>query len=292
MKGMIESVFRSIEHDKQLFAEYLLAIENAIEQIEERERSELLREFEQQARDLEDEIEKQRKKEQQEWEQLSAAERAAQTEEMHAEAEDAWLDPEAGQYPPPDADVDDPEYQYAETVDQIFSLQEADLYFDYRNILRTSFVVQLYSLVEVKLNQICDCIQNESDCPIPFYMTRGTGIVRAAEYIKTLSGISIKDGEKVPSWTNLKDLNKIRNRIVHHRGFCGETTREKIDSLAYYQHNRESITVDRRGQIILKRKYCEQVIELLNQLFLEVGDLVLPWVEEKREDGVPAPSGI
>ena len=292
MKRIIESVFLSIEHDKQLFSEYLLATENAIEKIEERERSGLLREFEQQARDLEEEIEKHRRKERHEWDQLSAEERTARSEEMLAKVEDAWLDPESSHYPPPDADIDDPEYQYAETVDKIYSLHEADLYFDYRNILRSSFAVQVYSLFEVKLNQICECIQHESDCPIPVCMTKSTGIFRAADYIKAISGVSIREGEKVPSWMSLTDLNKVRNKIVHERGFCGKTTREGIDSLDYYQRNRTSITIDRRGQIILKREYCEQVVELLNQFFHEVGGLIMPWVEEKREDGVPAPSAI
>jgi hypothetical protein len=83
-----------------------------------------------------------------------------------------------------------------------------------------SVTVLLYSIVETQLSAFAEYVGKNSGSKLRVEDMAGKGIERSALYLKR--GLSI-DVKTDPAWSRLKDLQSLRNIIVHRGGKPGES---------------------------------------------------------------------
>jgi hypothetical protein len=120
---------------------------------------------------------------------------------------------------------------------------ESDDYFAERNILDQTFetwipifaaysvTVLLYSIVETQLCAFAEYVGKNSGSNLRVKDMAGKGIERSALYLKR--GLSIIDVTADPVWGRLRDLQSLRDIIVHRGGKRGESQEHQraMDSL-------------------------------------------------------------
>jgi hypothetical protein len=110
-------------------------------------------------------------------------------------------------------------------------------YFAERDILEQNFriwirmfaaysaIILLYSIFETQLYAFAVHIGKARDLKRRVEDTKGKGIEQSAKYLSREALISVTD----PPWTRLKDLQKLRNIIVHRGGRSGESQDHRSD---------------------------------------------------------------
>lgn len=84
------------------------------------------------------------------------------------------------------------------------------------NILWKTTFLHSYFLLESSLDQICDNIKKAEGHKISLKDFNGRGIQRASLYLKKLANVS--HSFETNTWSDLVELNKIRNIFVHSDG--------------------------------------------------------------------------
>lgn len=128
--------------------------------------------------------------------------------------------------------------------------------------LRYSHVVLLHILAETQLRSFCLIMKKEKALPdlIPGDF-RGSPMDQIQIYLKKLIGISI--GE-IPQWESLRNLQKVRDCIVHVYGVVGES-RDK--DLAGLISKTSGLGIDDQGRLDIKIEYCAAQIEIIREFF-------------------------
>jgi hypothetical protein len=179
--------------------------------------------------------------------------------------EDSWMIDGLVRYDHDDADdyYSSPEYELEITESYLQSLNDIELLFDFRYVLRSSFFVHLCSFVEVRLNRVCDWVAYLKKTPIRVGDLRYSGVRRARTYLLQVAGINLA---KVAGWSDLMDYNKLRNYVVHNRGV------PKRDSHLDRYIRRSGVPLQRgkQGQVIFGREFCEDVLETVETFFQEL----------------------
>lgn len=116
---------------------------------------------------------------------------------------DAWAAEEAAKLP-----KEKQEEFYDIQSDQYWLLSDV-----FPNILRQSFFVTCYSLLESRLLNLCIHIKKEKNLRIGYNDLKCKGIFAAQTYLKKVAGISFPDQNL--SWQEVLVYNRIRNIIVH-----------------------------------------------------------------------------
>jgi hypothetical protein len=141
-----------------------------------------------------------------------------------------------------------------------------DLYNDYYNIElhhidihRKSCLVTLYSYLESFLNNLCEYLYKLNNYQVEYTDLEGKGINRARLYLDKIVGV---DFNKINSeWASIKNLNLIRNSIVHN---SGESDREKINNII---KNEPNLSLDIFNKIRIKDNYIDEAINQI-EVFL------------------------
>lgn len=120
------------------------------------------------------------------------------------------------------------------------------------DIHRKSCLVTLYSYLESFLNYLCECLYKLNDYSVKHTDLEGKGITRARLYLDKIVGV---DFNKINSeWASIKNLNLIRNSIVHN---SGKSDREKIDRII---KNEPDLSLDMFNEIRIKDSYINEAI--------------------------------
>ncbi len=142
-----------------------------------------------------------------------------------------------------------------------------ELYNEYYNIElhhidihRKSCLVTLYSYLESFLNHLCECLYKLNNYPVEYTDLEGKGIIRARLYLDKIVGV---DFNKINSeWASIKNLNLIRNSIVHN---SGKSDREKIDRII---KNEPNLSLNMFNEIRIKDDYINEAINQI-EVFLK-----------------------
>ena len=144
-----------------------------------------------------------------------------------------------------------------------------------------SFVIVLYSYIENGLNMYCKAArsyrnkQHQFEEKKPFELRyrhmKGKSIDRAKLYLKKVIGIDLKTGER--PWGEITALRKIRNVIVHDRGWANE-------DLIKQQYVKECVKdglleIEKRGdgslgKVIIKPGYLSVILPNTLASFSEI----------------------
>lgn len=82
-----------------------------------------------------------------------------------------------------------------------------------------SSVILLFSVVETLLDDLARYLERTKKSHVCLHDMAGKGIERSALYLDRIFLIRINDN---PSWSQLQDLQKLRNILVHQHGQIGE----------------------------------------------------------------------
>ena len=144
-----------------------------------------------------------------------------------------------------------------------------------------SFVIVLYSYIENGLNMYCEAArsyrnkQHQFEEKEPFELRythmKGKSIDRAKLYLKKVIGIDLKTGER--PWGEITALRKIRNVIVHDRGWANE-------DLIKQQYVKECVKdglleIEKRGdgslgKVIIKPGYLSHITKHAREFFRNI----------------------
>ncbi len=134
-------------------------------------------------------------------------------------------------------------------------------------LLRSSFLIALYSLLEYELQLYCRILKDFEKIPLSRSDLAGSNIEKAKKYIHTIAGYPIRDEEL---WGELADFALVRNCIVHNDGYIHNFAKESQLRSMLRRYQEISLEYDK---IIPNEKYCERMLanckRLLENLYKE-----------------------
>lgn len=142
----------------------------------------------------------------------------------------------------------------------------------FRNSIPTvaaySAIILLYSIVETQMDGFAEHIGQKQASKLRVNDMAGHGVERSALYLKLVLSIDVKTD---PVWSQLKDLQKVRNIIAHRGGKCGERRIQQDtvdDLLRRYPHVLE--IRKRRGfqdELWISMDLCRDFAETIDGFF-------------------------
>ena len=141
------------------------------------------------------------------------------------------------------------------------------------NILRRSFFVTIYSLIEMQLNEICRKQERTKGLPVPLEKVKkppDQSIRRAKEY---LVGVAKFRFPECSEWDELLKYQKLRNCIVHNEGkLKGMRKQEDKEELKQYiEDSRDFLALNSDGdEIIFRKGFCEKVLQMSHGFFTDL----------------------
>lgn len=102
-------------------------------------------------------------------------------------------------------------------LEYFFFEEEHKLEDIFPNMLRRSFFVAIYSLIEMQLNEICREQERTKELPLPLERVKALdrSIQRAKAYLMDVARICFPESSE---WDELLKYQKLRNCIVHNEG--------------------------------------------------------------------------
>lgn len=147
--------------------------------------------------------------------------------------------------------TDDSQYDYRAS-DSLM-----DIEFIYLRLHRYSAVLAAYSYLENSMNKICINLENSKDIPLTVTDMSGQGIDRCKLYLDKMCNIDFMTINSY--WSRLKDLNKLRNCIVH-----GDGDAERVKSrnnLINLIENHNELSFIENKLVMISEPYIKESID-------------------------------
>lgn len=155
----------------------------------------------------------------------------------------------------------------------------SDTYWDYAEtfptILRNSFLVSTYSLLEQKMAFICEQLQKDKSLTVSWKDLKGDTLEQFKKYCN-LASLPLSFNNQ--AWQEINNYSLVRNCIVHNNGLI-EGFREERKLHAYAKAKNIISKELIRKQIILTEQFCEEVIKTIKAFLIKV----LEAYESQRE---------
>lgn len=145
--------------------------------------------------------------------------------------------------------------------------------FRYPDIHRESLILAIYSCFENQLNRLCDILSESIENNVSLRDLKGQGIERAFLYLRKIAGLNLSDMDKELFY--IRNVNKIRNIIVHNGAILPEDSHSKIfkfisDNLHLYGEAGMRIAI--RSEFI--NEFLDKLIQFYEILGKEVGKYI------------------
>jgi hypothetical protein len=128
---------------------------------------------------------------------------------------------------------------------------------EFPKLLRNSFFVSAYSLLEHHLDVICKKLKEKQQIPINISDLHGN-ILRRAKLYWLLAKLAFPCDEK--TWKEINNYAEVRNCIVHDNGLLKKANR----SLINYANKRGIVSNDtNEPSIVLTRQFCEEAVQTM-----------------------------
>lgn len=137
-------------------------------------------------------------------------------------------------------------------------------------IVRTSFLINLWSLLEMHLKGLAEVLKSEANIPIKLNDLRGDLLTRTKHYFERLGNINLT---VLPEWEVINNLQDIRNYLTHKTEFTFLNTNwDKVKS--FIENHPELILYCYVDRIEIKDAFCNYALDnirnflfsLLNQI--------------------------
>lgn len=153
-------------------------------------------------------------------------------------------------------------------------LQSYDLEFEQTIVksFRYSYVVLLFLALQSKLEIICDYVQARRNVPLRARDLRGDGIDRCTVFLKKMANIPL---DNIPYWSEISDLSKVRNCIVHAEGCLDRSRdRDRLRELCKRDNGLASTGEPPEDVLVVGPQYCatttDHMFDAFNQILTEI----------------------
>ena len=151
-------------------------------------------------------------------------------------------------------------YEFAS--DKFYKLEET-----FPRILRYSFFVHIYSLLEHTLLRIADDVRQSRKLGLSPGDLKDDGITRAKTYLKKVAGIQFPDSTS--EWQDILALNSLRNVIVHSGGYLAEDHHKK-DQIEGLMKRWPEISLSNIRQFELSDAFANRAIDTCDRFLSQV----------------------
>lgn len=127
--------------------------------------------------------------------------------------------------------------------------------------------VLLWSIVETQMVECAERIAKDRTSPFRVQDIKGSSIDAPVRFIKGLTGV---DASRDPAWKRLKDLQKVRNIIVHRNGAKGEDPQlqKEFDTLISNNSKLGKTTGILSGEELwVSTEFCLEYVTEIEQFF-------------------------
>jgi hypothetical protein len=128
-------------------------------------------------------------------------------------------------------------------------------------LLRSSFLIALYSLFENQLELYCGTLKDFERISLSLSDLSGSKIEKAKKYIHKVAGYPVVSKEL---WDEIMDFALVRNCIVHNCGFINKKL-FKETQLRTILHKYQEISLE-HDRIIPHEEYCKRMLTSCRQL--------------------------
>lgn len=175
-------------------------------------------------------------------------------------------------------DVDLHELQ---TEEQIYVLENINFFegnFECSQIENTatySLIPSCYMLFETNLVAFANIAKQHYSLNLKYNELNGGKTEKIKNYLSKLANINIS---KINSWNSLKDLEKIRNCIIHNEGKVNDEFKDKKDLESILKKYPNDISINKplyedTNYLIIKFSLCEKFLSLLDSFFNDIIDI-------------------
>ena len=169
------------------------------------------------------------------------------------------------------------EEQKAEYFD-IYGEDYAKVEDSFESISWNSFVVILFSIIEMGMNELCQAAKHDKNLNLDYKDVANRGIVRAKIYLEKVANVNLNTSGT--SWQEISCLIKIRNAIVHNDGWVNDKLSKDARFLQHLRNG--TLELDKKvfalptnghaisGKIIIGPAYIEHILQSSRDYFKEI----------------------
>jgi len=162
---------------------------------------------------------------------------------------------------------------------EIDHVEEWVYYYDeFPYILRNSFFVSAYSLLEFDIDVICRKLKRTKEIPINLSDLYGDLLKRLKLYFK-LAAVEYSFNGK--TWKEINEYSKLRNCIIHNNGLLKKDDKD-YKSLINYVKRKDII----KERVIISVEAAEQEIGLTEKFCKEAVDTMQKFIDAAYKDSI------
>lgn len=146
------------------------------------------------------------------------------------------------------------------------------------NLQRRSGLITLFSFFENELDRLCDLLQKHDKHSASLSDIKGNGIERSTRYLDKIAGIDLPN----PSleWSELLDIQALRNLVVHANGTLSQTSKDKADKLRRYIKRCKYLSGE--DEIIIADGYLSFVLDIVKEYFKKLNIRLMAKFKPKK----------
>jgi len=171
-------------------------------------------------------------------------------------------------------------------INEFYGEEHWDYTETFPRILRSSFFVSAYSLLEYKMAVICIWLKKDKQLPIGWGDLNGNTLNQFKLYSK-LAGLDITYDDQ--NWQEINNYRRIRNCIVHNRSLIKGSREEK--KLRAYAESKNIIddaliglSIRWQAQIALTEGFCKEVTKTIWAFLKKVLDAYELLKQDQKAD--------
>mgnify|MGYP001586639464 CR=1 FL=1 len=150
-------------------------------------------------------------------------------------------------------------------INEYYGEQHWDYAETFPRILRSSFFVSAYSLLEHKMALICRWLKKDKQLPVSWSDLKGDTLDQFKLYCK-LASLDLSYNSQ--TWQEIQNYLRLRNCIVHNRGLIDEARQEKelhayVTRKKIMQDSLLGLSIRPRNQVSLTEDFCKEVIKTM-----------------------------
>ncbi|BBA31996.1 uncharacterized protein sS8_0026 [Methylocaldum marinum] len=156
--------------------------------------------------------------------------------------------------------------------------------YKYPDIHRTALVIAIYIFLEDQLNGLCETLCESLDTRLRLSDLNGQGIERALLF---LSKIALFDLGCVPSLSFIRDVNRLRNKMVHAGGVLADDPNDKLN---VFVQSTNGLRGEPGGRVHIGSEFINNLIDRLVRFFDELDGQVQEFIA-RAQQGTAADAG-
>lgn len=138
------------------------------------------------------------------------------------------------------------------------------------NLQRRSALLTIWGYFEHELDKLCQLYQSEKTYNLALADLKGKGIDRAVNYLQKVAGLNThRESEE---WNHLKNIQKIRNIIVHQDGKLLDQKGCPIKDAVAYVNQMDCLAGD--SEVMIKAGFLKHVVNMFKKYFMLIGESI------------------